>query len=165
MEWVANKRIIVDFIKKYRLAILVLLAGILLLTLPGGTDQKEMVAVPASQEEPLQDALEEVLHQIYGVGSVSVLLTQSSGEETIYQTNDSITGQGGETNHRQETVLISGAGREEAGLIRQKKAPTYLGAVIVCQGGDNASVRLAVVEAVRSATGLSTDRISVLKMK
>lgn len=165
MEWVADKRIILDFIKKHRLAILALLAGILLLTLPGGEKQKETVTVPASQEETLQDALEDILNEICGVGRVSVLLTQAAGEETVYQTNDNISGQSGQTNRRRETVLISGSGREEAGLIRQKKAPTYLGAVIVCQGGDNASVRLAVVEAVRSATGLSTDRISVLKMK
>jgi len=41
----------------------------------------------------------------------------------------------------------------------------YRGAVVVCQGGDNASVRLAVVEAVSNATGLTSDRITVLKMK
>ena len=38
------------------------------------------------------------------------------------------------------------------------------GAAVVCQGADDASVRLAVLEAVRSYTGLLTSEIMVLKM-
>jgi len=49
--------------------------------------------------------------------------------------------------------------------VQQVNPPTYLGAVIVCQGADSASVRLAIVSAVGSVTGLSTDKITVLKMK
>ena len=101
---------------------------------------------------------------ISGAGKVSVLLTQSAGEETVYQIDEEVSGSGSD-NSRRQTVLVSGTGREETGLIRQVRAPTYLGAVVVCQGADNASVRLAVVEAVKSATGLTADRISVLKMK
>ena len=55
--------------------------------------------------------------------------------------------------------------RKQTGLVQQVNPPTYLGAVIVCQGADSASVRLAIVEAVGSVTGLSTDKITVLKMK
>ena len=168
MDWVANKRTVLDFLKKYRLVIIVLLAGILLLVFPNGEKQEEE-SMPVSTEESLQDSLqdslEEILSQISGAGKVSVLLTQAAGKETIYQIDENTSAEnGGSSSHRQ-TVLISGTGREENGLIRQVKEPTYLGAVIVCQGADNAAVRLAVVEAVRSATGLTTDRISVLKMK
>lgn len=35
---------------------------------------------------------------------------------------------------------------------------------MVCQGADNAAVRLAIVEAVSKVTGLGANRISVLKM-
>ena len=168
MDWVANKRTVLDFLKKYRLVIIVLLAGILLLVFPDGEKKKEEsmpVSTEESLQESLQDSLEEILSQISGAGKVSVLLTQAAGKETIYQIDENTSAEnGGSSSHRQ-TVLISGTGREENGLIRQVKEPTYLGAVIVCQGADNAAVRLAVVEAVRSATGLTTDRISVLKMK
>ena len=41
--------------------------------------------------------------------------------------------------------------------------PTYRGALVVCQGGDRADVRLAVIEAVSVLTGLSSDRITVAK--
>ena len=162
MDWVAGRRTVQDFVNEYRRTMSVLLAGILLLTLPGGEEQEQPPA-PVTQESSLQEALEEILSEISGAGQVSVLLTQAAGEETVFQIDEDISDHGG-TSHR-ETVLVSGSGREETGLVRQTKAPTYLGAVIVCQGADNASVRLAIVEAVRSATGLTTDRISVLKMK
>ena len=132
--------------------------------LPGEEEKKEAPAL-VSQEITLQESLESILGEISGAGEVSVLLTQSAGEETIYQTDENTSVQENGNSSHNQTVLVSGSGREETGLVRKVKAPTYFGAVVVCQGADNASVRLAVVEAVRSATGLSTDRISVLKMK
>jgi stage III sporulation protein AG len=43
--------------------------------------------------------------------------------------------------------------------------PEYLGALVVAQGADNATVRLELLRAVASLTGLGTDRITVTKMK
>ena len=134
-------------------------------TSDGDREKEPAQPVSVSQEPSLQDSLTEILGQISGAGNVKVLLTQSAGEETIYQVNENSATEETSRNIRRETVLISGTGREESGLVRQVKAPTYLGAVIVCQGADNAAVRLSIVEAVKSATGLSSDRISVLKMK
>ena len=42
-------------------------------------------------------------------------------------------------------------------------SPQYLGAVVVCDRADAPQVQLAVTQAVAQFTGLSTDRISVLK--
>jgi len=39
------------------------------------------------------------------------------------------------------------------------------GAAVVCQGANDASVRLAVMEAVRCYTGLTSTEITVFKMK
>jgi hypothetical protein len=39
------------------------------------------------------------------------------------------------------------------------------GAVVVCQGADSASVRLAIAQAVRCYTGLGADRIEIFKME
>lgn len=164
MDWVAKKVAILEFLKKYKLAVMILLAGIILLMFPAVEKEKEEISPPVCTETSVQESLEEILGMISGAGRVSVLLTQSAGEETIYQIDEDISSENG-GNSRRQTVLVSGTGREETGLIRQVKAPTYLGAVIVCQGADNAAVRLAVVEAVKSATGLTADRISVLKMK
>ena len=90
-----------------------------------------------------------------------MLLTVAAGEEILYQTDDQIS----ENQTRIETVLITDSDRAQTGLVRQVKPPVYRGAVVVCKGADTASVRLAVVEAVSSLTGLGADQISVLKMK
>jgi stage III sporulation protein AG len=86
-----------------------------------------------------------------------VLLTPASGKETLYQTN--------ENGDDSDTVIITDSSRNESGLIRQVNPPVYLGAIVLCQGGDRPSVRLAIVDAVSKVTGLGADRISVLKMK
>ena len=49
--------------------------------------------------------------------------------------------------------------------MQQKLSPVYQGAIILCQGADSPSVRLAITQAVSKVTGLPTDRIAVLKMK
>lgn len=164
MDRLINKREMLEFLKKYRYAVIILLAGIVLMMLPAG-EKTQVEAAPPPREASLQESLEEILTKIEGAGNVSVLLTLSAGEETLFQVDQNRSLDEGGENNRSETVLISGSGREESGLIRRVNAPVYRGAVIVCQGADNAGVRLAVVEAVRSATGLTSDHISVLKMK
>lgn len=39
------------------------------------------------------------------------------------------------------------------------------GAAVVCQGADNAIVRLGICEVLRCYAGLSTDRVEIFKMK
>ena len=139
----------------------VLLAGIVLMLLPAQKETPAAQPVPTQPETTLQESLTEILSMVSGAGEVRVLLTEAAGEETVYQLDEDSDDSG----LRRETVLVSDTNREKAGLVRRVNGPEYLGAVIVCQGADSAAVRLAIVEAVKSATGLSSDRISVLKMK
>ena len=139
---------------KYRYVLLVALAGLALMLFPTGPEVAEPAATVAA-EESLESRLEAILSRIDGAGEVKVLLTEDRGGEVFYQTE----GEDG------KTVLISGADRSESGLVRTTQPPSYRGAVVVCRGADSAAVRLAVVEAVANATGLGTDRITVLKMK
>lgn len=153
---------VIELLKQYRYGVLILLLGIGLMLLPSGEENE--ASTPVTQTEDtfsVQESLEDILSQIDGAGKVSVLLTQSAGEITIYQQN---TDQSGET-LREDTVVVSNESREEDGLVRQVIPPKYQGAIIVCQGGDRAAVRLAIVEAVSGVTGLTSDKITVLKMK
>lgn len=159
MDWVGFKSRGAELAKKYRYVLLVLLAGLLLILLPE-CGQEQTSQEPAIQTEPqtdLQSSLEEILAQIQGAGKVKVLLTQKEGERTVYQADTDDT--------RRDTVILTASDRAQTGLVQQVNPPTYLGAVVVCQGADSASVRLAIVDAVASVTGLSSDKISVLKMK
>ena len=64
---------------------------------------------------------------------------------------------------RTETVTVSRGGGSEDIVVTQQLYPVYQGALVVCQGADQAAVRLAVTEAVSALTGLSSDRITVVK--
>ena len=154
-----------ELFKKYRYGILIVLLGIVLMCLP---ISKQEAAIPDAtsasndtEEDILEESLSAILSQIKGAGKVQVLLTEAKGAETLYQSDDNL----GNDTKRQDTVIISGADRGQTGLVRQIIPPTYLGAIIVCQGADSASVRLAIVQAVSSVTGLGADHITVLKMK
>ena len=145
---------------KYKYPILVVLVGLGLLLLPTREAQEPPVPVETVREASLEQRLEELLAQIEGAGAVRVLLTEDLGRETVWQTDvqkdaDSV---------REDTVILEDSGRNEIGLVRRTTEPSYRGAVILCQGADAPSVKLAIVEAVRCVTGLGADQISVQKM-
>ena len=160
MDWESGKGKLTGYLTKYRYFILALLAGVALLVLPEQPRTQDLShAAEVEPSEDLQQQLEEILIKMEGVGKVQVLLTEASGTNTIYQVDENRN----QTNL--DTVVVMNSQREETGLIKQVIPPQYRGAVIVCQGADRAGVRLAVVEAVKSVTGLSSDCIAVLKMK
>lgn len=166
MDWLAVKEKAGYFLRKYRYVLLILLVGIVLMCLPGG-EEPEQERVSPEQTDGMsatpdpEERLRQILSQIEGAGKVEVLLTPLAGEETVYQTDEDLSANG----DRMETVIITDAQRAQHGLVKQVNPPVYLGAVVVCQGADRATVRLAIVEAVANATGLGADKISVLKMK
>ena len=159
-----------QFLAKYKHVFLILLLGILLMLLPTGEKKQQQAAqmpqAEATQQvQTLQEQLSALLSQMEGAGKVQVLLTLASGEKTLYQTNeDSVTASQSETK-RTDTVILTDSNRNEAGLVRQVDPPTYLGAVVLCQGAENSAVRLAITEAVSNATGLGYHKITILKMK
>lgn len=156
-----------EFLKKYRYVALIVAVGVILMCLPGGErgESESTEAVIAATEPDLEEKLVKILSQIEGAGKVQVLLTEEAGQSVLYQTDQDTDSGSDSLTQRSDTVILSGADREEQGLVRQINPPVYLGAVVVCQGADKATVRLAIVEAVSAATGLGADKISVLKMK
>lgn len=153
---------IMQLLKQYRYGVLVLVLGIGLMLLPSEAETGEIAPASSQIQSPgMSEQLEQILSQVDGAGKVRVLLTESMGETRIYQQDSNRSGD----SSRQDTVVVSASDRSEEGLISQIIPARYQGAVVVCQGGDRASVRLAIVEAVSSATGLTSDNITVLKMK
>ena len=164
MDWLKIRERVPGFMRRYWYVFLIVAAGMLLMAIP--SEEQEAAEAPAqaaTESAPtLSQELEEILSQIRGAGKVKLLLTQASGESILYQTDEDISADG---SVRTETVLITDAQRAQQGLVCRVDPPVYLGAVVVCQGGDDPVVKLAVVEAVSSVTGLGADKITVLKMK
>ena len=164
MDWLGWGKKAVGWIGKYRYMLLILAVGVVLMLMPGYQKEEEQPpaqTVQKSEQKDITQQLVNILSQIAGVGEVRVMLTVSTGEETLYQTDTDIS----ENESRVETVLVTDSNRGQTGLIRQVNPPNYQGAIIVCKGGDKASVRLAVMQSVSSVTGLGADQISVMKMK
>lgn len=155
--------------KKYRYAILIVLIGIGLMLLPGRSDttnntEINQAEITYEQKTDISEELSQILSKIQGAGKVEVMLTVTQGEKYIYQTDQAVTsGESGTS--KWETVIITDDERAQHAIIQQVNPPIYQGAIIVCQGAENATVRLTIVDAVSKITGLGADKISVVKMK
>ena len=154
---------------RYKYAALVVLIGAGLLLWPsgkGGTETTSRRQTETADIRDIQTEMEDILGAISGVGQVKVMLTvDSDGERQLAQDTE-LTYSGSaaapeDYSRRSETVLTDGGG--DGTVVTRTLYPTYRGALVVCQGGDRADVRLTVTEAVASLTGLSADRITVAK--
>ena len=167
MEKTVTGSKLLEFIQKYKYVVLVLAVGIVLMLVPSQSKSEGNGVITVQQDNILsvEERLAQILRQVRGAGEVHVLLTEASGGEIIYQTNDNMSSSDTSSSSREDTVTITDSQRNEVGLVRQQNPPKYMGAIVVCQGGDQAAVRLAIIDAISKATGLGADKISVLKMK
>ncbi len=159
-----------QFLEKYKHVLLILLVGIALMLLP--TSKEKTQSQPTSPSQPtqqaplsLQEELSELLSRMSGAGKVEVLLTEATGQNTLYQANEDTTSDETAKSSRTDTVILTDSNRNQTGMVCRIDPPTYLGAVVLCQGADNPAVRLAITEAVSNATGLGYHKITILKMK
>ena len=153
--------------ERYKFAALAAVIGAGLLLWPGGETgetAEKTVDFPAERES-IQREMEEILGHISGVGQVRVMLTvDTDGERQLARDTElsysGATAAPEDYSRRSETVLVDGVSGDEAVVVRTVH-PTYRGALVVCQGGGQPDVKLAVTEAVAALTGLSADRITV----
>jgi len=145
---------------KYKFVLLILVVGLVLILMPDTKATNQPAQQIVTEDRHIdQDALEELLSHMKGAGRVEVLLSVQDSVMTQYQENQDISS----PSSRSTTVTITDSQRNETGLIKKTTAPTYRGAIIVCDGADDPVVRLALIQAVSNLTGLGTNQISVLK--
>lgn len=157
-------------IKAYRYVLLILAVGIFLLLLPEGKDTEAETANTQEYEETewladTEEQMEGILSRIAGVGELHLMLSVEQGMENRYAENKDLEESEKSASRRYETVILNGGSRAENALPQGRDYPVFRGASIVCEGGDVASVRLAVTETVKVLTGLSSDKISIVKGK
>lgn len=142
-----------------RTPLLIMAAALLLLLGTANRSSREEAATQSeSKVEPVTLKEEELrltqaLQSIKGVGKTHVLLSVRVSAQTDYLADGD-----------QTVVLSVGSGKQQA-LAFRTRSPEYLGAVIVCEGGDDANTQWSVVEAVSKFTGLRADQITVLKLQ
>lgn len=167
-QWRPQSEAVRKLLAQYKYVLIVVIAGIVLLLWPTGEKKQTYEAGDTADLQEsfdlknFEEKLSRTLSQVEGAGSVTVTLTVKSGMEQVLASNraTSVTERGNSV--EEETVLISSGGNQEAVLLTQRY-PTFQGALVVCQGGDDAQVRLLLTQAVSALTGLGTDRITVCK--
>lgn len=140
---------------KYLVPVLLASLGLMLL-LPRSTDSASAAdaqSAPIFDVQAEQERLEQTLTLINGAGRVRVLLSVSATGERVFAENGD-----------ELAVISAGSGLEQAVELYSRSAE-YLGAVVVCDGAENAEVRLALTKAVASFTGLGSDKITILDME
>lgn len=139
-----------------------LFLGVLLLVLPRGSEEE----APAEESPVFSLAAEEkriaqALSRIEGAGSVTVVLTLDTSSEREYARNTEGTSRaedgGSRAEEKSEVAEVS-----DSALTVKYAYPRYRGALVIVQGGGSA-VKLEVTRAVAALTGLSTDKITVVK--
>ena len=78
-----------DYSKKYKYVLIIVLVGLILMILPSGSKSTtSTVTDPVIQSDiDINEKLSILLSKVDGAGKVEVMLTVSSGEETIFQTD------------------------------------------------------------------------------
>ena len=125
----------------------------------------------------LQKQLEQILSTIRGVGKVNVFISYSESSKTIAMYDEKTTtssteetdSSGGIRNttstQTQKDVIFSEQDGSQIPMTEKVIMPTIEGAIITAQGARNSTVRINIINAVKSATGLSMDKIQVFEME
>ena len=142
---------VLALLSKYKYVMIVLLAGIVCLEIL-----------------QLQQEMEDILSKMQGVGELRLMLTLDQGSSKALAQDASLNYSGApaapeDYSRSASTVVVSKSGSGESVVVLHETYPQFRGALVVCQGGGDPAVRLAVIEAVSALTGLGSDKISVVK--
>lgn len=137
--------------KSKQYLLMFLFFGILLMLLPTSSEK----VVPEQDESGYEFSLEreeqrlaDILSSIRGVEQCNVLLSVTTGPESVLAKDEG------------ETIVVSNGNQEETVTVLERY-PLYQGAVVVMGGYSDANIRFDVLSAVMSYTGLGTDKITI----
>lgn len=167
-QWKPPQGAVWKTLDKYKYVLIVIAAGIVLLLWPTGERERNagmdsrLDIRETFDLDALEKKLSRTLSMVEGAGEVTVTLTVKSGMEQVLASDRATSVSERGSSVEEETVLVSTGGGQETVLLTQKY-PTFQGALVVCQGGDSAEIRLLLTQAVSALTGLGADRITVCK--
>ena len=154
--------------KKITAIICLGLAGIFLLTMSElvpqkstKTEKKETVSdISDSYEADLEKRLTSIVSSINGAGRTQVMVTLASGDENVYDVKENSS-----DGSREREYIVIDDGSSESGLLLKVVEPEIRGVAVVCEGADSANVRQEIVSTVSAVLGISSNRISIAKIK
>lgn len=112
----------------------------------------------------LEARLGELLSEISGVGRAEVIIIVDGSEEYVFAEDISSESENNDSSYESKSqsklVIIDKSG-EKSALVKKVISPRVSGALVVCDGGGDISVRERVIKAVSAALDLPTSKICV----
>jgi len=143
----------------------------------GGGEDKG-ISTFADIESEFESRLKGMLEKIVGVGTVDILVTVDSTEETVVQLNEkqmqTITDETDRNGAKRHITDVSKDGQVvlyeissgvQSPIVVKKIKPRIRGVMIVAKGAENAAVRKLIAEAVSGGLDVPIHRISVVPRK
>ena len=122
------------------------------------TDKTEESSPPTGTSvDDFSAELEDILSEIKGVKNAKVLLSCAGGTQYIFAEDLTETQNQDKKTTTRKTVIAGGDA-----VVRGTAFPEITGAVVVYTGVNSATVKLQLFEAVQAATGLASNKITVL---
>ncbi|MGN1123259.1 MAG: hypothetical protein ACI4RR_02870 [Eubacterium sp.] len=156
---------------KIKILVAVGLIGILLISMSEIFDTGKKTTEATGEETDysqycaeLEDKLTDIISSIDGVGECKVMITLENSKENIYATDNENKSDNDSLSTKDEYVIYDSESGEKPVLIKEN-FPTVLGVTVVCSGGDNVKVRETIINTVTSVFNISTNRVSVSKIK
>lgn len=157
--------------KRIKIIVAIGLVGIILIFASNlfDADEKktEINDTSISYEEyttQLEKRLKDLISSIDGVGECQVMITLENTTESVYATDVEIKNDDETINQKDEYVIYDSEKGETPMLIKEY-LPKVQGVTIVCSGGENKAVREKIIQSVTSLFNISTNRVSVSKIK
>ncbi len=111
-------------------------------------------------ESSVESRLENLLKEVDGVGKVKVFVTTDGTQaEEVLKDVETKTENGYKV--IEETVVLVGG----KPYVTKTKNPNVIGVAVVCQGGDNLSVKVLITEIITTTLSVAPECIRIIKMK
>lgn len=136
--------------------------------------QDENSNIIESTEYDLQTELEDILSKMDGIGKVDVLVTYSqtntvvpmyseSQSSTVTEETDSSGGTRKQESSNVDKELVTDG--DNNAITQTVMLPKVEGAIVIAEGGGNATIKANIIQAVSAVTGLATYKVQVFEMK
>ena len=113
----------------------------------------------------MESKLKSLISKIKGAGNVEVMITVDNGASVVLATNDqtvSSSSGGTSTTTVSASPIILDQNGSKTPIIIEEVLPTIKGVVVVSSGAKDVNVRLNILNAVQTLTGLDSGQIQIL---
>lgn len=167
--------------KTLSIVLIVGLSGIVLIGLsdlitPAKKTSSSSQNTSVSVEEYINDLekkTKEMLNSVYGAGKCKIMITAEASalqnfatDESLSQDTESDSEQSKIKNEVQkEIVMVEDSNGKKQALVKNVTEPEIRGVLVLCEGADDPAVNERITNAIKTLLGISSNKISVIKMK